>query len=317
MIEPSKKTGIAEAHSKLILMGEHAVVYRKPAIAIPFPILNASSIIEKTNSKIIYINSHLYNGPADAAPTFLQGIVKSIDAVLTYLQKPKMGFTIHIKSEIPIGRGLGSSAAIALAVIKAVFQYFQVRADKSLLLKFVEIAEKHAHGNPSGIDMEAAYEKEPIWFIKGEKTDTIKIKCPFFLVVADTGRFGETYAAVSSIREKYESNRRETELAINKIADATFEAKMALQSGRLPALGQAMNEAQRQLTNLGVSDNHLDNLIALARQKGALGAKLTGGGRGGCMIALTDSLSTAEGLAQQLLAGGASQAWAYQVQSTD
>lgn len=180
-------------------------------------------------------------------------------------------------------------------------------------MALVHIAETHAHGNPSGIDMAAASSDLPIWFQKEEKPTSLQIGAPFYLVVADTGRIGDTRMAVESIRGKYQTNPVATQQVIDLLGEITYTAKDALLNGELELLGNALNAAQNELIKLGVSDEGIDNLVRVAREAGALGAKLTGGGRGGCIIALAKDERHANKLVQALSTAGAYQTWKYQV----
>ncbi len=312
MLELPQKTVIGSAHSKLILVGEHAVVYGEPAIALPFPSIHVKSIVEPYDGPIL-IESSFYIGPLNSIPEKLKGIALCIEETCKKNNQPVSGFRMHIKSTIPIGRGLGSSAAIAIAVVRSLYQFFEQPLNKEELLELVHLAETYAHGSPSGIDMETVSSDVPIWFEKGEQINEVEIKNSFHLVVADTGRIGDTHAAVSSIKEKYKSLSNQTKQSIKSIGHLTKEAKRALQEGDHAALGDILNRAQIELVSLGVSDAGIDHLVKVAHQAGALGAKLTGGGRGGCIIALAKHAAHAKNLAERFLQAGADQTWHFQV----
>src|SRR5690625_1990798 len=116
------KVAVGVAHSKLILVGEHAVVHGQPAIAIPFPLVGAESTIEQVPGAV-KIDSTFYHGPIESAPETLEGIVNCIKETLAHLGLPCKDLLIKIKSSIPPGKGLGSSASVATAVIKSLFNY--------------------------------------------------------------------------------------------------------------------------------------------------------------------------------------------------
>lgn len=317
MLELPPEKSIGSTHSKLIMVGEHAVVYGKPAIALPFPVIEATSTVKSMSgskfSKAIIIDCLYFVGPLEEVPEKMSGIAACIKETLRDLGEKPEGLHIRLSSTIPVGRGLGSSAAIAIAIVKSLFSYHGQELTQKKLMALVHIAETHAHGNPSGIDMAAASSDLPIWFQREEEPTPLQIGAPFHLVVADTGRIGDTRMAVESIRRKYRLNPVATQQAIDLLGDITYTAKDALINGDLELLGNALNSAQNELIKLGVSDEGIDDLVRVAREAEALGAKLTGGGRGGCIIALAKNKHHANKLAQALSAAGAYQTWKYQV----
>jgi len=312
MLELPQKTAIGSAHSKLILVGEHAVVYGEPAIALPFPEIQVKAMIDPVHGPI-RIDSSFYTGPLSSMPEKLQGIAVCIKKTCEKLGNDATGFRIQISSTIPIGRGLGSSAAIAIAIVRSLYAYFDQELARDELMELVDIAETHAHGSPSGIDMAAASSEVPIWFEKDKEIDYVQISTPLHLVVADTGRIGDTHAAVASIKEKYTVEFIKTKDSITHLGELTGHARKALREGDHAALGSILNRAQDELVKLGVSDESIDRLTKVAQKSGALGAKLTGGGRGGCIIALAKSIKHAKEIADALLVGGADQTWHFTV----
>ncbi|QHS21931.1 mevalonate kinase [Virgibacillus sp. MSP4-1] len=308
MRSSSQIKGEGTAHSKLILIGEHSVVYGEPAIALPFPLLMVKSTIQEGAGEIT-ISSDFYNGPLGTIPDRLEGIAVCIRESLKFLAKPAKDIHFTIKSMIPIGRGLGSSAAIATSVVRSLFSYFEKTLSHQMLMYLVDVAEKYAHGNPSGIDMECVSRDVPIWFKKGEAIQPIEMGVPLNLVVADSGRIGDTRAAVTAVREKYEKHYQKARQSIKYIGDMTRKAKSILAGERPEKLGGLLNKAQEELMKLGVSDGNLNELVTCARNAGALGAKLTGGGRGGCIVALAKNMEDAEHISDSLKAAGAKDTW--------
>lgn len=301
------KIAVGHAHSKLILIGEHAVVYGKPAIAIPFP-LEVTSIIENRVGGIMLACSH-YFGPIDKVPSQLKGIEICIKKTLKYLKKPLKGLLIRINSEIPIGRGLGSSAAIAIAIVKSIFSFYERTISQNTLMELVKIAEVYAHGNPSGIDMAAASSEFPIWFPKEKEITFLEVGRPLHLVVADSGQSSDTFSAVKKVKEKFVFENRRVKKCMNQIEMIANMAKSALTNGDIQLLGRLLDENHKELKTMGVGDDRLDHLVETARYEGALGAKLTGGGRGGCIIALARTRRHAEQLSEKLRKAGANKTW--------
>lgn len=309
-----RKTAVGTAHSKLILIGEHSAVYGKPAIALPFPAIEARATIEEVkNNDTILFESSYYSGPYQEIPKNMEGIAVCINETFTYLMQNPEGLRIRLESTIPIGRGLGSSAAIAISIVRGLFLYFGQALNNEKLEELVHISEKYAHGNPSGIDAAASSNDYPIWFQQGSPITSLEIGGPFYLVVADTGRIGNTRGAVESIKEMYALDPIKTEQSLNSLEENTFKAKTALISGEIHVLGKTLDVAQRELTLLGVSDPGINLLVSAAKQKGALGAKLTGGGRGGCILALAKNHQHVKELEEALLAAGAYQTWNFKV----
>lgn len=308
----SNKIAVSDAHSKLILVGEHAVVYGKPAIAIPLP-LKVRSIIEKSIGSIM-VESDIYTGPIESLPMKMKGIAECIKETLRYLKEPFEGLRIKIESEIPLGRGLGSSAAIAIAIVRSLFSFYGQNLSQKELFSFVEISETYAHGKPSGIDMAAIASECPIWFQKGKQVVPIKAAQPLHIVVADTGRIGDTHKAVENVRKKFILEPEIVQKSLDEIERIAEAGKEALLYGNINLLGKLLNQNQEELITLGVSDDNLNALIEKARNAGALGAKLTGGGLGGCMIVLASSMNHAQSIAKELMKSGASNSWYF---STD
>jgi mevalonate kinase len=303
----STRIAVSEAHSKLILVGEHAVVYGKPAIAIPFP-LKVRAVIENSSGAIMF-QSDIYSGSVDSMPIKMKGITACIKETLSNLNQPLEGLYIRIDSAIPFGRGLGSSAATAIAIVRSLFSFYGQKLSQKKLVSLVHMAETYAHGNPSGIDMAAELSEYPIWFQKGKEPVPLRATRPLHIVVADTGRTGDTHTAVENVKKKYLVERTKVQKSLNEIERIVAEAKDALINGDIFLLGKLLDRNQEELITLGVSDYYLNELVKRAKNAGALGAKLTGGGLGGCMMALADSEEKAKLIADELMKSGASKSW--------
>lgn len=274
----------ASASAKTILFGEHAVVYGEPAIAIPLS--NTRTIAElRPNGREFRVISRKIrlNRPYSALipGSGLQVLLAMLMEVFGLTDLP--ADTLEIRSDIPIASGLGSGAALSVAVIRA----FSKRYDRKLPVERVnEIAyevEKIYHGTPSGIDNTViAYEK-PVIFTKGEGFLPLQADLSgLSLLVADSGIRSRTVDVVSDVRTHYDRN----EIYIHEIGDLVRKAESALESGEPTEIGRLMNENQRLLQAIDVSCPELDELTAMALANGALGAKLTGAGRGGNFIVL-------------------------------
>ncbi|PXW90910.1 mevalonate kinase [Streptohalobacillus salinus] len=302
------------SHSKLILIGEHAVVYDQPAIAIPFDAVSAEVTIYPKAGPVELI-SDFYQGRMTDLPTKMQGLKEIVSATCEKLHQQVKDFSIELTSTIPIGRGLGSSAAIATSIIRGLFNYFERDLSLKTLRDLVDVSETYAHGTPSGIDREAVINDEPIWFQKGELIEPIELSVPLNIVVADTGRIGDTHLAVTSVKDRLQEAPLATEQSFDKLGKLAREVRTLLKTGELTQLGERLVKAHQELKALGVSDPGLDHYVEVSLLNGALGAKLTGGGRGGCMFALCASAEATIGVEAALKNAGAKETWSFQLTS--
>lgn len=294
------------AHAKAILFGEHAVVYGAPAIAVPIHELAADARVESA-AEGLRIESELFSGDAAAAPTCLQPVVTAIRAALAYCSLSDAAIRVQILSAIPHSRGLGSSAAVAAAIARGVTNWAGVQLTTAGLYDIVQQAERVAHGNPSGLDARAVTSDGAIRFDFGA-VSPVRIGAPLSFVLADSGVAGSTAEAVGAVRARREQHP-EMEALLEKLAVVAEGAIEDLASGDRVAIGTRMNDAHEVLDAIGVSSDVLNGLVAAANDAGALGAKLTGGGLGGCIIALALSSEHAEQLGTRLRAAGATRTW--------
>src|SRR5699024_11094311 len=143
--------------------GEHAVVHGQPAISIPFPIVGVESIVCHKPGPIEFV-SDLYKGPANEAPHFLHGMVYCMEAIFVYSKLTRRDFNIELRSTIHQGKGLGSSAAVAIALVRSIYASAGKSYTKEELLKLANVSETFAHGAPSGIDALTIASDLPLWF---------------------------------------------------------------------------------------------------------------------------------------------------------
>lgn len=303
---PEQATG--SAHGKIILMGEHAVVYGEPAIAFPFKATPVKIEIRQTDS-LTHIASSYYQGVLSNAPRSLSNLSVLIETICSDLHQSSNHLFVTITSFIPAERGMGSSAAVATALVRALFSYFDQPLDRAKLLDYVDISEKIAHGNPSGIDARVTSSESPLFYKKGSAIELLSLNISGYLILADTGVKGQTLQSVADVADQVNALPEETMAIISQIGQLTQKAKEAILKNQRETLGVLMTQAHVSLRQLNVSNAVLDHLVDTALSHGALGAKLTGGGRGGCMIALTETEKAADTISNKLMEKGAVATW--------
>lgn len=307
----------AHAPGKVILFGEHAVVYGRPAIAVPVHQVRATADVTDladAPAGAVFLASDatgtrawLSDLPEDDP---LRRITQSTLECLPAADRPAL--SIHITSTIPIASGLGSGAAVSVAIARAVSEHLghPLTADAVSALAF-DVERLH-HGTPSGIDNTVVSYESPVYFVRGEPIERVKVGVAFDLLIGDTGVPAPTAKAVASVRRGWESQREVMETLFDSIGDIAGRARTAIETGHVTALGSLMSENQALLAEMGVSSPELNRLIDAALRAGAIGAKLSGGGMGGNMIAVVTP-DRAGPVAAALLEAGAARAFATQV----
>lgn len=304
------KVGTGFAHSKLILIGEHAVVYGQPAIALPVNILKTTVTISSIRAGQ-YIENSESRRRLDLMGDEFEGVRQLIIKLLQKFEVPRLTFSLEIDSNIPQGRGLGASAALATATTLAFFDFFDEDLSDEELLYFANFSENITHGRASGIDVATVNSELPLWFIKNQPMEQINLQMSGFLVIGDTGVHGFTSQAISIVRERLSEEKEKTINQISQLGKLASASKEFLTTNQLKALGDVMTNAHRILNDLGVSHPRLDDMVSIAMSNGALGAKLTGSGLGGVMVALASTEQDAINISQKLLKSGAKNTWIY------
>lgn len=301
--------GTGYAHSKIILMGEHSVVYDFPAIALPFSTIGVKTTVTLSSIPDSHITCQYYTGPFQQAPDNLNNLKKAAQLTLESLRLPLHPLKILIESTIPQERGMGSSAAVVVSLIRAISDFYQVDLSDYLLRYITNESEVIAHESTSGIDTLVTSSQDPVIYRKSQQARFFNMKMDAVLIVADSGQVGQTRVAVSHVRQLNEKNPEFVQELMENIGRFVNQSYEAILNNEAKILGRLMSYNHYYLNQLGVSNKTLDNLVTSAWLSGALGAKLTGGGMGGCVIALAEDETAAELITRALKDAGAIAVW--------
>ena len=293
--------GKGSGFGKVILFGEHFVVHGVPGIVSAVD-STADAEVTKT-AKGITIKDERKGSKGYAEEKKLQQL-ESIDRMLRAMGiKPEtVAFNIWLGGTLPGFSGLGASAASSVAIARAIAEELGKNLPDERINEIAYEAEKAYAGNPSGIDNTAATFGGLLWFKKnmtgGANTiERISIQKPVEIIIGSTGIVANTKAMVAGVAERKKRNHEKYNPLFRQAEELAFTAKKALQAFDLRRVGKLMNENHRLLQEIEVSCKELDYLVDLAREQGAFGAKLTGGGGGGCMTALTPTQELQENVA--------------------
>jgi len=303
----------SSAPGKIILFGEHAVVYNRPALAVPVNQVQVDVEVADSDKPGVWIDAPMVelHGELSTLPddhpiaSVILKVLPSLPASLPQREAhPVEGISITITSTIPVAAGLGSGAAVSVALIRALSSFFDLALTNEQINQLVFESEKLHHGTPSGIDNTVITYNMPVFYIKHKPVETFKCGKPFTIVIGDTGVSAPTKESVGDVRRLWLHNENRFEEIFNEIAQISTMARRFIETGHPEHLGELMDQNQEFLKQMTVSSPELDVLIYAARRAGALGAKLSGGGRGGNMIALVNQAS-AESVAAALFSAGA------------
>ena len=296
----------SSAPGKVILFGEHAVVYNRPALAVPVnqvhvdvEVLDSPHAGILIHAPIINLHAELTSLPSDHP---IASVILKLFQLFGISQTPNL--EINISSTIPVAAGLGSGAAVSVALTRALSSFLTHPLSNDEINSLVFEIEKFHHGTPSGIDNTVITYNMPVYFIKGQPIETFKTGKPFTIVIADTGIPALTKESVGDVRRLWLKDTNYFENIFNEIAQISLIARRSIESGKPELLGELMDHNHALLQEMTVSSPELDTLVSAAKDAGALGAKLSGGGRGGNMIALVDQ-PKAESVASALISAGA------------
>jgi len=290
----------ATAPAKTILLGEHFVVLGEQAVAMAIS-LNSEVNVERRGDSSIYIRSLSLNTSGsfkndefkmerggEEARRVLEPLKMVADAVCQHVKCVNTGFNIEVDSKIPVAVGLGSSAATAVSTIAAVAESLEAKLRREEICDLAFVPERRIHEKPSGIDQTTSTYGGVIQYKPSKGFASIPMRHQLPIVVGNSGKARSTGEQVAKVRKLLEERRDfVTDLAKNA-GELSSKAVDAIKEGDLRTLGELMISNHEILRKIGVSSQSLDRLVQASLKAGALGAKLTGAGGGGCIIALTE-----------------------------
>jgi mevalonate kinase len=309
--------GKGSGYGKVILFNEHFVVYGIPAIA--------SALGNKTDAEVVPTDDLTPSG-ADGSMAGEGWVLEdkrpanpgyktekfhhqkeSIERVLkaANFDATKNNIKITLGGDLKAVGGVGASAAVCVSIARALNEEFSLGFDDNRTNEIAYEGEKAYAGTPSGIDNTASTFGGLLWFSKnlegGPNTmEKIKLKKPVEIVMGNTGLTANTKAAVAGVRERKENNPEKYNKIFEESKELVTKARAKLDELNLEEIGQLMDKNHKLLQEIEVSHERLDALVEIARENGAIGAKMTGGGLGGYMVALTPGPEIQEKVAQAM-----------------
>lgn len=274
--DPSR-TGRGRASGKVILLGEHAVVYGVPALAASID-RGVEAIATRSPHAALFVGGQ--EVPAE------HDLLRALRSVLVRLNAPEL--RLDLRLELPAGCGLGASAAMGVAVSRAVLSALDRPVTSAEVLDAVDGWERVFHGNPSGVDAAAALGYGVLHYVKGDPPRPLVPGRPLVLALALAGPPASTREMVESVARLRARRPEVVQRTLDGIHSLVRNAVLCIEAGDLPGLGSLMDYNQMLLSGLMLSTEGIEKACSVARAAGALGAKLTGAGGGGCVVALAD-----------------------------
>ena len=299
--------GKGAGFGKVILFGEHFVVHGVPGIVSAIDSATDAEVKQTGNELVIRDERKAAKGYAEEKR--LQQI-ESIERMLKRMGlDPKLPLNIWLGGTLPGFSGLGASAASSVAIARAIAEELSLNLSNEEVNQIAYEAEKAYAGNPSGIDNTAATYGGLMWFKKNltggsASVEKLSIHKPVEIVIGSTGKVANTKAMVTGVAERKNKYPEKYNQIFKQAENLTYAGRKALESYDLKKVGELMNENHHLLQKIEVSSSELDLLVNISRKKNAFGAKLTGGGGGGCMVALTPGKELQEKVAVAIEKGG-------------
>lgn len=278
------------ARGKVILSGEHAVVYNRSALAAPIPMAVEARVVDSNDGVELLIPRWGVEQRIRPLAEHPAGVAGILALLLQRLELTNRSMKIEVFPNVPRAVGLGGSAALAVSVIRALDTHFRLGLNDARINDLAFDCERAAHGTPSGVDNTVATFGKPVLFRRSRNGDSsfeeVSLSKPLPLVIALTGKESLTARTVAQVARAWRSNKERYESIFNQIDQLTLAAAEAVRDGALQELGELMNLCQGFLNALQVSTREIEEIVEVARRRGAVGAKLTGGGGGGSVVAL-------------------------------
>jgi len=299
--------GKGSGYGKVILFGEHFVVHGVPGIVSAID-STTDAEVKKTGAGI-QVKDERKTAKGYSEEKRLQQL-ESIERMLKTMGVDlKTPLSIWIGGTLPGFSGLGASAASSVAIARAIAEELRMNLGDEKINQIAYEAEKAYAGNPSGIDNTAATFGGLMWFKKNTNggPDTIQklsIRKPVEIIIGSTGKVANTKAMVEGVADRKRKNPQKYNPLFKQAEELAFAGRKALEEYDLKKVGELMNENHHLLQEIEVSSKELDFLVDIARKQGAFGAKLTGGGGGGCMTALTPTKKLRETVARAIAKEG-------------
>lgn len=274
-------------YGKVILFCEHFVVYQVPSIVSAIEKATAATV-EPLKGLGWILDDSRPETPGYKAEKLAQqrdSIERVLKAAGVDLQKNPI--KIALGGNLVASSGIGASAASCVAIARAISDQFNLSLPDSRINEIAYEGERAYHGTPSGVDNTAATYGGLLWFVRGKPIERISIKRPVEIVMANTGIVANTEKAVAGVRERKQKNPEKYNKIFKEAEELVYMARKALSDYKLRTVGELMNKNHQQLQAIEVSNKELDSLVELAYENGAFGAKMTGGGLGGNIVALT------------------------------
>jgi len=288
---------MAFGRGKVILFGEHGVVHGRPALAAGLARgVTATAIAADADALVV----EAWDLEVSPSPEAEQPLGRALWEVLRRFDGERAPLRVTAEVALPAGAGLGCSAALGVAVIGAVDEALGAKRSPEALAEACLVWERVFHGNPSGVDSAMAAMGGVAVFRRGETLVPIVPRTPIRLVIADSGETSSTMSMVAEVARQHERAPARIDAVFDGMAAIVQNGRLAVETGDLRSLGQLMTLNQTLLNTLMISTAKLEEMCSAAREAGALGAKLTGAGGGGCMIALVDTVARGEAVCAAL-----------------
>jgi len=289
-VRKSKESQMGVGYGKVVMLGEHSVVYGRHAIAAPVPMVIKALVEDCEQGIHLMIPRWGVEYELVSNPQERRSFERPAGVMLDELGLGGRAMRIEVFPEVPRSMGLGGSAAMAVAIVRALDKHFKLGLTDEEVNRLAFESEKVAHGNPSGLDNTLACYGKPLVYRAGDPplVELLNIREPIPAVIGMSGFEGLTAKTVGRVREAWKKDQQLYERIFDQIDALVLRSVQAIQDGDIKLLGELMNINHGMLNALQVSTPELEQLVDIARENGALGAKLTGGGGGGSIIAVCD-----------------------------